>query len=48
MKNLLNKFMMAGCAMLALSCGSNMPYQDPDLSADERAADLVSRLTLEE
>ena len=48
MKNLLNKFMMAGCAMLALSCGSNLPYQDPDLSADERAADLVSRLTLEE
>ena len=48
MKNLLNKFMISGCAMLALSCGSNMPYQDPDLSADERAADLVSRLTLEE
>ena len=48
MKNLLNKLMMAGCAALALSCGSNLPYQDPDLSSEERAADLVSRLTLEE
>ena len=34
--------------MLALSCGNNMPYQDTDLPADERAADLVGRLTLEE
>ena len=34
--------------MLTLSCGNNMPYQDTGLPADERAADLVSRLTLKE
>lgn len=37
-------------AFLALSaCSeSQLPYQNPDLSADERARDLVSRLTLEQ
>ena len=27
---------------------SNAPYQDPSLSPEKRAADLVSRMTLEE
>ena len=31
-----------------LSCNSKLPYEDPTLSADERAMDLVKRLTLEE
>ena len=37
-----------------LFCGSMaahaqmLPYQNPNLSAEERAADLCSRLTLEE
>ena len=40
-----------GIGLLALclcACNERLPYQNPDLSADERAADLVSRLTLEE
>jgi len=35
------------CAGLSLSA-QNFPYQNPDLSAKERAQDLCSRLTLEE
>lgn len=31
-----------------LSCNEKLPYQDPNLSTDERATDLISRLTLEE
>ena len=31
-----------------LSCNSKLPYEDPTLSADGRAMDLVKRLTLEE
>lgn len=40
----------AAVAALALSSCSeqNLPYQNPDLSADERARDLVGRLTLEQ
>ena len=37
--------------LIAFSTGLNaqrMPFQDPDLSAKERARDLCSRLTLEE
>lgn len=31
-----------------ISCAAILPYQDPTLSPEERAADLCSRLTLEE
>ena len=40
--------------LLAMACtvfsavAQTFPYQNPDLSADERAADLLSRLTLEQ
>lgn len=34
--------------MCLFACNEKLPYQNPDLSAGERAADLVSRLTLEE
>ena len=40
---------IAGLACAALSAsGQLLPYQNPSLSAEERAADLCSRLTLEE
>lgn len=40
---------IAGLACAALSAsGQLLPYQNPSLSAKERAADLCSRLTLEE
>ena len=35
------------CAGVSLSA-QNFPYQNPNLSAKERAVDLCSRLTLEE
>ncbi len=39
----------AALAMVALSGGAQtLPYQNPELSAAERAADLCSRLTLDE
>ena len=43
------KYLFISLLSLALlaSCTTNK-YQDPELSAEERAADLVSRLTLEE
>ncbi len=39
-----------GLALLAslATSGQSLPYQNPDLSAEERAADLCSRLTLDE
>ena len=36
------------CAGTSVSAQSFYPYQNPDLSAKERAKDLCSRLTLEE
>ena len=39
---------MSFVGLCLLSCNSKLPYQDPSLPADERAADLVKRLTLEE
>lgn len=44
--NLLAGALMA-CGLL-LSCGKPLPYQDTSLTAEERARDLVGRLTLEE
>jgi beta-glucosidase len=37
-----------GCLLSASLCGQSYPYQDPDLSSEDRARDLISRLTLEE
>ena len=45
MNRLLTAF---GCALLALFLTSAEPYRNPDLTASERAVDLVSRLTLEQ
>ena len=39
--------MLAGCAALTMTA-QTLPYQNPELSAKERAKDLCSRLTLEE
>ncbi|MBO7570006.1 MAG: hypothetical protein J6T11_06620, partial [Bacteroidaceae bacterium] len=37
------------CCMLAVGASAQtLPYQNPKLSANERAKDLCSRLTLEE
>lgn len=45
----MKKFLL-GLALIASSAatGQTLPYQNPDLSAEERAADLCSRLTLDE
>ena len=46
MKNLL---IIATGFLLALNLsGQQYPYQNPDLSSEERAKDLISRLTLSE
>ncbi len=44
------KKLLMGLALLAslATSGQSLPYQNPDLSAEERAADLCSRLTLDE
>ena len=39
--------MLMGCAALTMTA-QTLPYQNPELSANERAKDLCSRLTLEE
>jgi beta-glucosidase len=36
------------CLFTLLSFGQMLPYQNPNLSSDERAKDLLSRLTLKE
>lgn len=47
MKRLI-KFMMLVCTLTLVACSNQAPYQNKSLSPTERAADLVSRLTLEE
>ena len=47
----LMKFLLlvaTGCALTVCLWGQPFPYQNPELSSQERARDLVSRLTLEE
>lgn len=44
---LLIKTMLLGLMPLC-SVAAELPYQNPELSAEQRAADLCSRLTLEE
>ncbi|MBP5213735.1 MAG: glycoside hydrolase family 3 C-terminal domain-containing protein, partial [Bacteroidales bacterium] len=39
---------LALCAAAGSACAQILPYQNPELSADERAQDLLSRLTLEQ
>lgn len=46
MKNLF--FVVAGLFVASTAYSQQFPYQNPDLSPAERAADLCSRLTLEE
>jgi beta-glucosidase len=47
--DIMNRLLTAfGCALLALFLTSAEPYKNPDLTASERAVDLVSRLTLEQ
>lgn len=44
------KKLLLGLALIASAAatGQTLPYQNPDLTAEERAADLCSRLTLDE
>lgn len=48
MKKKLQLLSVIGCLCLCFLSCSQPPYKNPALSAEERAADLVSRLTLEE
>ena len=45
MKQLLFTFLLGICTTLS---AQTLPYKNPDLAADKRADDLISRLTLEE
>ncbi len=47
-KLLLNLALIATTGALLTACNTKEPYKNPKLSAEERAADLVTRLTLEE
>ena len=48
MKYYLLSIVMVSCVGLSASAQTLLPYQNPDLSAKERAKDLCGRLTLEE
>ncbi len=43
-RNFLTLFLFSS----VLACSAQLPYQNPNLSADERAMDLLGRMTLEE
>jgi len=43
-----NSLLLIPILFLNLSLWAQFPYQNPDLSSEERARDLISRLTLEE
>ncbi len=46
---LLSELLLAAILLCAVSAwGQNLPYQNPKLSSEERAKDLISRLTLQE
>ena len=48
-KYLVRPILFLGLAVAAqYATGQTEPYRNPDLSADERARDLLSRLTLDE
>lgn len=42
------KLILAICFFCSVTTYGQMPYQNPELSSEERAKDLISRLTLEE
>nr|WP_321408631.1 xylan 1,4-beta-xylosidase [uncultured Carboxylicivirga sp.] len=46
--NYIRKILVAALLFSALSVKAQFPYQNPNLSSEERAKDLISRLTLEE
>src|SRR5260370_38607923 len=41
-------FVFAASSALFAQAAAQLPYMDPDLPAERRAADLVSKMTLEE
>jgi beta-glucosidase len=41
-------FIVATCFLLTISLWGQLPYQNPNLSPEERAKDLISRLTISE
>ncbi|MCU4165760.1 xylan 1,4-beta-xylosidase [Carboxylicivirga caseinilyticus] len=46
--NYIRRILVAAMVFSALSVKAQFPYQNPNLSSEERAKDLISRLTLEE
>lgn len=44
----MKRLVLSAFSMLAMIATAQLPYQNPDLSAKERAEDLCSRLTVEE
>lgn len=46
---MIKKFLVIACFLYSVNnLGQTLPYQNPNLSSEERAKDLISRLTLEE